>query len=90
MADQTPARTTDSKEILKRGLFMLLFAIAFGFAQMVLNVIAIVQFIYLLATRQPNEYLARFGNSLSIWLADVTGFQSCATDEKPFPFRPWP
>ena len=90
MADQTPARITDSKEILKRGLFMLLFAIAFGFAQMVLNVIAIVQFIYLLATREPNAYLTRFGNSLSIWLASVAGFQSCATDEKPFPFRHWP
>jgi Domain of unknown function (DUF4389) len=90
MADQTPASITGSKEIWKRGLFMLLFAIAFGFAQMVLNMIAIVQFIYLLATRQPNEYLARFGGALSIWLADVAGFQSCATDEKPFPFRPWP
>ena len=90
MADQTPAPITGSKDIWRRGLFMLLFAIAFGFAQMVLNVIAIVQFIYLLATRQPNEYLGRFGGSLSIWLADVAGFQSCATDEKPFPFRPWP
>jgi Domain of unknown function (DUF4389) len=90
MADQTPAPNTGSKEIWKRGLFMLLFAIAFGIGHIVLNAITIVQFLWLLVTREPNEYLARFGSSLSIWLADVAGFQSCATGEKPFPFRPWP
>jgi Domain of unknown function (DUF4389) len=90
MADQTPAPITGSKEIWKRGLFMLLFAIAFGIGHIVLNAITIVQFLWLLVTREPNEYLARFGSSLSIWLAGVAGFQSCATGEKPFPFRPWP
>ena len=90
MADQTPAPITGSKEIWERGLFMLLFAIAFGIGHIVLNAITIVQFLWLLVTREPNEYLARFGSSLSIWLADVAGFQSCATGEKPFPFRPWP
>ena len=45
---------------------------------------------WLLFTREPNNHLARFGNSLVIWLADVARFQTCATDEKPFPWRPWP
>ena len=90
MADQTPAPISGSKDVWKRGLFMLLFIVAFGIGQMVLNMIAIVQFIWLLVTREPNEYLARFGSSLSIWLADVARFQTCTTDEKPFPWRPWP
>ena len=68
----------------------ILFVIAFGVAQMVLNTIAIVQFLWLLFTRKPNNPLVRFGNSLSIWLADVARFQTCATDERPFPWRPWP
>jgi len=78
------------REIWKRGLFMLLFAIAFGIGQVILNATAVVQFIWLLAAREPNEYLARFGASLSTWFADVSRFQSCASDDKPFPWRPWP
>jgi Domain of unknown function (DUF4389) len=77
-------------DVWKRGLFMLFFAIAFSIGQMVLNLTAIVQFIWLLAMRERNEYLARFGASLSEWFAEVSRFQSCATDDKPFPWRPWP
>jgi Domain of unknown function (DUF4389) len=80
----------ESREVWKRGLFMLLFIVAFGIGQMVLNAIAVVQFLWLLATRERNEYLARFGASLSAWFAEVGRFQSCATDDKPFPWRPWP
>jgi hypothetical protein len=46
--------------------------------------------LWLLFTREPNNPLVRFGNSLVIWFADVARFQTCATDEKPFPWRPWP
>src|SRR6516225_12082071 len=37
MTNQTPVPITDSKDVWKRGLFMLLFAIAFGIGQAVLN-----------------------------------------------------
>jgi len=90
MENQIQVKDVEPRNVWKRGLLMLLFVIAFGFAQMVLNTIAIVQFIWLLFTRKPNNPLVRFGNSLSIWLADVARFQTCATDERPFPWRPWP
>ncbi len=90
MENQTPIPITASKDVWKRGLFMLLFIIAFGLAQMLLNAVAIMQFLWLLFTREPNNPLVRFGNSLAIWLADVARFQTCATNQKPFPFRPWP
>jgi hypothetical protein len=86
MANQTPVPITEPKAVWKRGLLMLLF----GIGQAVLNAIAVVQFLWLLFTREPNNHLVRFGNSLVIWLADVARFQTCATDEKPFPWRPWP
>jgi len=90
MENQIQVKDVEPRNVWKRGLLMLLFVIAFGFAQMVLNTIAIVQFLWLLFTRKPNNPLVRFGNSLSIWLADVARFQTCATDERPFPWRPWP
>ena len=87
-------KTTDDKpstrDVWMRGLFMLLLVIGFTIGQWLLNVLAIVQFLWLLFAREPNQLLARFGNSLSIWLAEIGRFLSCATDDKPFPWRPWP
>jgi hypothetical protein len=54
-----------------RGLFMLLLIIGFTVGQWLLNLLALVQFLWLLFARAPNEFLARFGSSLAIWLADV-------------------
>jgi Domain of unknown function (DUF4389) len=73
-----------------RGLFMFLFMIGFAIGQALLNVLAVVQFVWLLVAHEPNQLLARFGNTLSIWLAEIGRFLSCATDDKPFPWRPWP
>ena len=58
------------------GFFMLLLGVANG----VLWAVMLSQFVWLLITREPNAYLARFGSSLSIWAADVVRFQTCATD----------
>ena len=69
MENQIQVKDVEPRNVWKRGLFMLLFVIAFGLAQMVLNTIAIVQFLWLLFTREPNNPLVRFGNSLSMWLA---------------------
>jgi hypothetical protein len=80
----------ERQDVLKRGLLMLLFAIAFGIGQMVLNALTVVQFFWLLFTRERNGQIARFGASLATWLAEVARFQTCATDEKPFPWQQWP
>jgi hypothetical protein len=90
MEDAHQIQGMKARDVWIRGLFMLLFAIAFGIGQMVLNLMAIVQFIWLLVAREPNEYLARFGASLSNWFAEASRFQTCASDDKPFPWRPWP
>jgi hypothetical protein len=55
-----------------------------------LNILAIVQFVWLLLAREPNRFIASFGNSLSIWLAEIGRFLTAATDDKPFPWRRWP
>ena len=73
-----------------RGLFMLLFMIGFAVGVWLLNLLAIVQFVWLLAAREPNHFIARFGNSLSIWLAEIGRFITCVTDDRPFPWKPWP
>ena len=90
METKTPDDKPSTRDVWMRGLFMLLLVIGFTIGQWLLNVLAIVQFLWLLFAREPNQLLARFGNSLSIWLAEIGRFLSCATDDKPFPWRPWP
>ena len=90
METKAPDDKPTTRDVWMRGLFMLLFMIAYGFGVWVLNFVAIVQFVWLLFAREHSQLLASFGKSLSMWLADVGRFLTCATDEKPFPWRSWP
>ena len=90
METKAPGDQPTTKDVWMRGLFMLLFMIAFSVGVWMLNLLAIVQFLWLLFARVPNELIARFGNSLAKWLAEIGAFLTCAADHKPFPWRPWP
>jgi hypothetical protein len=90
MEVKAPEDKPSTSDVWMRGLFMLLFVIGFTVGQWLLNLLAIVQFLWLLFARESNQFLAGFGNSLAVWLADVARFLTCATDDKPFPWRPWP
>ena len=69
METKAPDDKPTSRDVWMRGLFMLLFMIGFAVGVWLLNLLAIVQFVWLLAAREANHFIARFGNSLSIWLA---------------------
>jgi Domain of unknown function (DUF4389) len=71
-------------------LYMIFFLFAFGIGQSVLGFVAVVQFVWLLASGGPNRTLGRFGVSLSRWFADAVRFLTCASDDKPFPWKEWP
>ena len=90
METKAPDGKPATRDVWLRGLVMFLFMIAFGFGVWVLNFLAIAQFLWLLFARQPNQLIALFGNSLSAWLAEIGRFLTAATEEKPFPWRPWP
>jgi hypothetical protein len=90
METKQPDEKPTTRDVWMRGLYMLLFIIGFTIGQWLLNLLAVVQFLWLLAAREPNQFLARFGSTLSVWLADIGRFLTCATHDKPFPWRPWP
>jgi hypothetical protein len=90
MEVKAPEDKPSTRDVWLRGLFMLLFMIGFWVGQSLLNLLALVQFFWLLFAREHNQPLARFGSSLSTWLCEVGRFLSCARDDKPFPWKPWP
>lgn len=86
----TEQQGAEKRPVWKRGLLMLLFAVAFGIGQALLNLSAIVQFLWLLFVGEPNRFLVGFGRSLAIWLADAARFLSCASEDMPFPWKSRP
>lgn len=78
-----------SKSIWMRFLYMILFAIFYGVAELVLAVIVIFQFLVSF-TGKTNDNLRDFGQSLAQYLYDVVRFLTYNTDDLPFPFADWP
>ena len=90
METKAPDDKPTMRDVWMRGLFMLLFVIGFTLGQWLVNLLAIIQFLWLLFAREPNHFIAGFGNSLAFWLGEVGRFLTCASDEKPFPWTAWP
>ncbi len=79
----------DQRNIWMRGLIMIIFAIFFGIAETLLFVCAVIQFLWMLASKTPNKAIARFGISLGKWLKCVALFQTGASEKLPFPWSEW-
>jgi hypothetical protein len=83
-------QTTATDPRLLRALYLILLFFAFGVGQMVLGIVTAVQFIWLLASGETNQVLRNFGMSLAHWFAAAVQYLTCASDEKPFPWKEWP
>jgi hypothetical protein len=78
------------KNVLIRWIFMLLFLIISRIIGACVALIAVFQLFYSLVARKPNANVTDFGRDLSIYLAEIVKFLSYATEDKPWPFSPWP
>lgn len=86
--DATPAAEAPRPWV--RGLYMLIFVVFFAVAETVLALLALVQFGWMVAYREPQPTLKSFGAAMAKWLEQVVRFQTAATEDKPFPWAPWP
>lgn len=90
-----PEDTKDQKGYLDprhwtRIAYMILFVIINYPVRLVINVIALGQFVFVLVSGETNKQLLEFGQSLSRYSYDIMRFISYNSDEKPFPFASWP
>ena len=88
--DENLKENVTSQGIWIRGLYMLLFALIYSIAEIVFTAVAIFQFLTALVTGRPNERLLNFGQSLSTYIYQTIRFFTFNSDEKPYPFAPWP
>ena len=73
-----------------RGLFMVLFLIIYGVAEVVFYLIVIFQFFHTLLTRKPNTPVLDFSENLCAYLYEILLYLSFNSHELPFPFTDWP
>lgn len=78
------------KDSLFRGLFTALFLLIGYFAGFLVFLVAIFQFACELIWGQPNQQITQFGKSLSTYFFDLLNFVTYSSEQKPFPFSPWP
>ncbi len=89
ITDDLKTHVQDSN-VWKRLLYMILFAILYSAAEVVLVVVVIYQFFCLLFTGNKNEKVLSFGAQLSSYIYQVFSFQTFNTETKPFPMSDWP
>lgn len=82
--------STEHRSIWMRGLFMIIFTFFFAIAETVLFVTAVVQFFWAVFSGAPHPGIRKFGTELADWLQHVVAYQTFATEERPFPWAPWP
>ena len=93
METETKKTTLDSLKDTNqwmRVLYMILFALILYVATAVLLLITVVQAVFALLTGSPNENITKFGGDLSRYIYQITQFWTYNSEEKPFPFGPWP
>lgn len=77
-------------ETWTRGLFILLFVFLLVIARVVTGAVVVIQFLFTVFSGQSNENLRYFGASLATFIYQTLLFVTYNSDNKPFPFAPWP
>ena len=78
------------RSIWLRLVFMIVLSVAFNVAEIITFAVVVFQFLASLFTGQPNDRLAHFGRNLARYFQQITVYLTFTTEEKPFPFTPWP
>ena len=76
----------EADSLLMRLIFMLIIAVMISFAQTILGVVTVIQFIIMVISKHPNERLADFGTDLGVWVAKAARYQTAASNVKPWPW----
>ena len=73
-----------------RGLYMLMFAIFYSVAEVIIFAVIIFQFIFSLLSGKTNDRLIKLGQSLSTYQYQILIFLTFNSEEHPYPFGAWP
>lgn len=78
------------KVVWHRLLHIAIFAVIFNIVEVVLVALVAFQWLSTLITGQANERLKGLGAELAGYVAEIVRFLTYGTDDRPYPFGPWP
>ena len=73
-----------------RGLYMLLFSLFYGVAEIVLFAVVVFQFVLMLFTGDTNPRLLKLGQSIATYIYQIVQYLSFNSDYQVYPFGAWP
>lgn len=73
-----------------RGLYMLLFSLLAGIADIVLFGVILFQFVHKLITGSPNARLLKLGRGLASYVYQIIQFLTFNSEYHPYPLGAWP
>ena len=79
-----------AKPTWTRGLYILLFIVIYNIAEIVVYAVVILQFLFTLFGGDRNAQLQSLGKNLSTFIYQVFMYITYNSDERPYPFAPWP
>lgn len=79
-----------SASVWMRGLYIIVFGVILYFVFGLVWLLVIFQFLTKLFTGGVNQQLLRFAAPLSRYVSQTLNFITFQSDERPFPFGPWP
>lgn len=77
-------------DVWTRGLFIIIYGIIFYFLFALIWLVVIFQFIMKLITSELNEQILDFSDSLNQYVSQILLYITFKSEERPFPFSPWP
>ena len=77
-------------DVWLRGLFILIFGVILYFAVILVWLVVAFQFVTKLLTGDLNRQVTDFNGGLLRYISLILGYITFQSDEKPFPFSPWP
>jgi hypothetical protein len=79
-----------SQSTWMRGLYILIYAVFYTIAEIVLFAVIAFQFLLKLFTADTNERLRKLGQGLSTYVYQILQFMTFNSDYQPYPFGAWP
>ena len=79
-----------NRDVWLRGLFIIIFGAILYFVIILVWLLVAFQFISKVVTGSLNRQLADFSVGLTSYISQLLGYITFQSDERPFPFNPWP
>ena len=90
MSDTEIKKNIKAGDTWLRGFFILVFAVIWGVAEIVLAALVTFQFISMLLTGGTNKRLLEFSRALCTYIYEIARYLTFNEDQRPYPFAPWP